>query len=240
MNCKTLETQFQTSFLFKTCFGAVSDISCISDTCLWKDGLHATPSLKLQAPSKGAIDNTLEWLCVIAWHRAGGHPLPEPMLIHSPSPIYLSIYAAPGCWVITPALQNQYGVAPVTAPSLITEREEHRHWPSSRFTNRVLNIILQLWNFTCTDQIRTFDICCGIHYAIKLMQEDLSCEIIFHLGLLRFNPGNQPIKWNKALVAVFRKCSVMVFFKIRYETTKRHMWTFDISLWKSYITLSRL
>ena len=30
---------------------------------------------------------------------------------------------------------------------------------------------------------------------------------------------NQPMKWNKSVVAVFRKCPMLIFVKIRYETT---------------------
>ena len=68
------------------------------------------------------------------------------------------------------------------------------------------------------------------------MQEYLTWKIIFHYGLLRFNPGDQPIESHKSRVAVLRKWSVMIFVKIRYETpissvTCRH-WKFH------YITLS--
>ena len=54
---------------------------------------------------------------------------------------------------------------------------------------------------------------------IRMIQEALPREIIFHLGLLRFNLGDQRIEWNKSLVAVFRKYSMLIFVNIRYETT---------------------
>ena len=52
-----------------------------------------------------------------------------------------------------------------------------------------------------------------------MIQEGLPWEIIFHLGLLRLNSGDQPIEWNSSLVAVFRKCSMLIFVKIIYKTT---------------------
>ena len=57
------------------------------------------------------------------------------------------------------------------------------------------------------------------------MQEDLPWQIIFHLGLLRFNLGEQTIEWNKSLVAVFRKCSVHAHpFRSTSERSGAHMY----------------
>ena len=55
--------------------------------------------------------------------------------------------------------------------------------------------------------------------AFKMTQEDLLWEVIFHLGLLRFNPGDQQIEWNKSLTTVFRKRPMLIFVKMLYETT---------------------
>ena len=54
---------------------------------------------------------------------------------------------------------------------------------------------------------------------LKWCRKIFPCEIIFHLGLLRFNSGDQPIEWHKSLLAVFGKCSMLIFVKTRYETT---------------------
>ena len=128
---------------------------------------------------------------------------------------------AVGCWI---GWLGADGVFWVWSSQLLCN-----HWSlRERYTDtghqvvslRVLRHITSTFELhVYSGQIRTYDICCGIHHAFKMLQEDLPWEIIFDLGVLRINAGDQPIEWNKYLGAVFRKCSMLIFVKIRYETT---------------------
>ena len=68
----------------------------------------------------------------------------------------------------------------------------------------------------------------------KMMQEYLPWGIIFHLRLLRFSAGDQPTEWNKSIVAVLRKCSMLIFVKsdLKIPSPASHVdaWNFTMKI----------
>ena len=57
------------------------------------------------------------------------------------------------------------------------------------------------------------------HHLVGVMIVSVLFPCYLPLVLLRVNPEDKSIEWNKSLVALFRKCSMLTFVEIRYETT---------------------
>ena len=92
------EKQFQPVLCWKPVYDSsrhFGDLKPVYDKTVYS-GVYTTHCLELPVLPNGAIDDTSVWFWVIAWRRTGGQPLSEPMLIHSPGPVFWRMYVAPG------------------------------------------------------------------------------------------------------------------------------------------------